>query len=321
MKAMILAAGLGTRLRPLTLDRPKPAMPLLGKPLVARIVEQLMEQGVEQFRINLHHLPESVENIFASPPRDKLPVSFSHEPEILGTAGGLKANEAFFDNETLLMVNGKIVMEFSLEAALSFHRVRGAFATLILYPQNPPFAYSPIRIDGDGRLREFKGTWPGGRLREETFVFTGIHIVEPEIFRFIPPGVFYEINDKVYPQALKEGKGIFGFPVEGFWTDPSTPGRYLEAQKNLLAFQGNDPPWYVSPEADRAETARVGRFAGIEAGCVLEAHSSVENSILWENVHVKKGASVGNCVIGSDVTIYGDVENKVITRYGEAPLA
>lgn len=321
MKAMILAAGLGTRLRPLTLDRPKPAMPLLGKPLVARIVEQLMEQGVDQFRINLHHLPESVRNIFASPPGEKLPVSFSHEPDILGTAGGLKANEAFFDNETLLMVNGKIVMEFSLKEALSFHRERGALATLILYPQHPPFAYSPIRIDEEGRLREFKGNWPGGKLREETFVFTGIHIIEPEVFRYIPTGVFYEINDKVYPQALTEGKGIFGFPVQGFWTDPSTPARYLNAQRNLLAFRGTDPPRYVSPNADRAETARIGLHAGIEAGCVLEAHSSVEDSILWENVRLKTGVSVRNCVIGSGVTIDGDVENKVITRYGEAPLA
>lgn len=321
MKAMILAAGLGTRLRPLTLDRPKPAMPLLGKPLVLRIVERLMGMGVEGFRINLHHMPESIESILARHPGHELPVSFSHEAEILGTAGGLKANEAFFDDETLLMVNGKIVMEFPLEAALAFHRERRAFATLILYPQNPPYAYSPIRIDEEGRLREFKGTWAGGKLRDETFVFTGIHIVEPEVFGFIPPGVFYEINDRVYPLAMKEGKRVFGFPVEGFWTDPSTPGRYLAAQKDLLSFRGTNPLSYVSPEAEADATARIGRFVGIEDGCVLGADSSVDNSILWDNVRLRRGSSVRSCIIGSGVTIDGEVENRVITRYGEAPLA
>lgn len=320
MKAMILAAGLGTRLRPLTLDRPKPAMPLLGKPLVVRIVEQLMEQGVDKFRINLHHLPEPVESIFATRDRNGLPVSFSHEPEILGTAGGLKANESFFDNETLLMVNGKIVMEFSLADALAFHRKRRAFATLILYRQSPPFKYSPIRIDEEGRLREFKGKWEGGKPRDETFVFTGIHIIEPEIFGFIPPGVFYEINDKVYPRAMKEGKRIFGFPVEGFWTDPSTPGRYLDAQRGLLSFRGSDPPSYVSPAAHVAETARIGPLVGVESGCVLDANTSIENAMLWENVRLKRGSSLRNCIIGSGITIDGKVEDKVITRYGEAPL-
>ena len=168
MKAMILAAGLGTRLRPLTLERAKPAIPLLGKPLIIRLIEKLMQQGATDFRLNLHHLPHTIENLFQSPPWDSLPVSFSHEPRILGTAGGLKANEAFFDQGTFLMVNGDIVLEFSLEEAIAFHRDRKALATLVLYPQQEPYRHSPIRVDDEGHFRHFKGIWPGNTPRAGT---------------------------------------------------------------------------------------------------------------------------------------------------------
>ena len=121
MKAMILAAGLGTRLRPLTLERAKPAIPLMGKPILIRLIKSFMEQGATNFRVNLHHLPHTIERIFETPAWQDLPVSFSHEPRILGTAGGLKANESFFDQETFLMVNGDIVLDFPLAEAVAFH--------------------------------------------------------------------------------------------------------------------------------------------------------------------------------------------------------
>ena len=161
MKAMILAAGLGTRLRPLTLERAKPAIPLLGKPLVIRLIEKLAQHGATDFRLNLHHLPRTIEDLFRIGPWDSLPVSFSYEARILGTAGGLKANEAFFDQGTFLMVNGDIVMEFPLEEAVAFHQQREALATLVLYPQQAPYRHSPIRIDEEGRSPQFQRDMAG----------------------------------------------------------------------------------------------------------------------------------------------------------------
>ena len=139
MKAMILAAGLGTRLRPLTIERAKPAIPLIGKPLVVTLIEKLIENGASDFRINLHHLPHTIEKLFNSTPWSHLPVSFSFEPQILGTAGGLKTNEAFFQSGTFFMANGDILQDFPLAEALSFHREHGALATLLLYQQDPPY--------------------------------------------------------------------------------------------------------------------------------------------------------------------------------------
>ena len=206
MKAMILAAGLGTRLRPLTLEKAKPAIPLLGKPLVRRLTEKLKASGVQEFRLNLHHLPQTVEAIFDDSGED-IRVSFAHEQVILGTAGGLKANESFFADETFVMANGDVLFDFELGKAIAFHKRMNAFATLILVPQEPPFPFYPIKIDKEFRLRRFKGEWPGGPVTSDTYVFSGIHILESGVFDPHPGGQVCEINDEVYPKALAAGRG------------------------------------------------------------------------------------------------------------------
>ncbi len=320
MKAMILAAGLGTRLRPLTLERAKPAVPLLGKPLVIRLLEMLSDYGVADFRLNLHHLPDTIERIFQSPACSHFNVSFSYEPEILGTAGGLKNNESFFHDETFVMANADIVADFSLHEALAFHAERDALATLILCPQTPPFEHFPVRIDKHGRLHNFKGLSTGSEPTPAAYVFTGIHILDAEIFDFIPLGRFYEINDQVYPEALRTGKRIYGFPVEGYWNDLGDPARYLRAHRDLLRLSGGNPPTYVSPGARPHPAAKLGPHASIETGCMLAEDTLVENAVLWERVELKRGASVRNCIIGSDMIIDRECNAKIITCNGEIPL-
>lgn len=321
MKAMILAAGLGTRLRPLTLERAKPAIPLLGKPLIIRLIEKLVRCGATDFRLNLHHLPHTIENLFCSDPWGSLPVSFSHEPRILGTAGGLKANEAFFDQGTFLMVNGDIVMEFPLAEAIAFHKQREALATLVLYPQQAPYRHSPIRIDHEGRLRNFKGVWPGSSLRSETYVFTGVHVLEPEIFRFIPEGQFYEINDQVYLHALRHGMNIYGFPVDGYWNDLGDPKRYLEAQQAMFSRGVRTLPVHIAPEAVLEDRVAFRPFVSVGPGCLLEHDCFVENSIIWDGVQVRSRASVRNSIIGANMTVEGDCCDKIVTRNGEISIA
>lgn len=320
MKTMILAAGLGTRLRPLTYERAKPAIPLLGEPLLIRLIHWLTAQGGEAFRINLHHLPHTIESLFATSPWDSLPVSFSHEPEILGTAGGLKANESFFDDSTLVMANGDIVADFSLTEALRFHKERRALATLLLVKQEPPYRYVPVRIDRENRLRDFKGACPGGDLLPDAYVFSGVHILQPEIFRFIPGNQFYEINDQVYPEAMRQGLGVYGYPVDGYWNDLGQPWRYLEAQRALMERTGMQAAVHPASGSDIAATSRIGSFVSVGQDCRFEAESSAENSILWDRVRLRGHASLKSCIVGSDMTITDAHELRIITRHGEAPL-
>jgi NDP-sugar pyrophosphorylase family protein len=326
MKAMILAAGLGTRLRPLTLERAKPAIPILGKPLVIRLIERLAEEGVKAFRLNLHHLPDTIRSIFESGIREPFPsrnltASFSFEPEILGTAGGLKANESFFDDELFVMANGDIIVDFPLTEAIAFHRQRNALATLLLYPQSRPYRHLPVRIDEEGRLHNFKGAPAShGKVRPEAYVFTGVHLLSPEIFDFIPPACFSEINDEVYPAAIRSGKAVFGFPVEGYWNDLGNPVRYLEAQKDLLMRSSLSPPAWISNLAEIEETARVGPFVSIGAGCRLERSSLVENAVLWEDVTINSRGLVRDSILGAGVTVPGECCGQIITRSGEVPI-
>ena len=317
---MVLSAGLGTRLRPLTLERAKPAIPVLGKPLVVRLVEQLQNHGVSEFRLNLHHLPATIEEVFERAPWSRLPVSFSHEQAILGTAGGLKANEPFLDNGTFLMVNGDILFDFPLDDALAFHRSRQALATLVLIRQEPPYRYSPVRIDAQNRLVNFKGAGSNEPPRPEAYVFTGVHILEPAIFRYIPPKVFWEINDQVYPQAMMQGERVFGFPVSGYWNDLGDPRRYLQCQRDLFLSLEISPPVCLAPDASTDSSAVVGPYVTLGKGCRVEADSVAENSIFWEDVQVKRGSDIRNCVVGSGVTIRNACSDRIITGSGEAAL-
>lgn len=314
---MILAAGLGTRLRPLTLERAKPSIPLLAKPLLLRLLEKLAGEEVSEFRINLHHLPESIKKIFESHDDCPYSVSFSFEPEILGTAGGLKNNEDFFERETFIMANGDIIADFRLSEAVRFHKERKAIATLVLYPQELPYRYSPIRVDKNFRLRQFKELrLPGDEPVPQAYVFTGIHILEPEILDFIPNGIFCEINETVYPSVIEEGIPIYGFPVTGYWNDLGEPDRYLEAQRHLFLTRNIPPHVCIAPDVLLPSHCRMGPFVSVERGCVIESECDVENAIILEQAHIKKGAGIRNCIVGAGVTVEGIHCNKIISRHG-----
>lgn len=319
MKAMILTAGFGTRLLPLTLERAKPAVPMLGEPLVTRLLRKLQKQDISQFRLNLHHLPHTISRIFDNMDSE-FSVSFSTEAEILGTAGGLKANEAFFD-ETFIMVNGDIVAQFPLLPAVEFHRQHGALATMLLYEQHPPFKYFPVKIDGENRLVNFKNAAPSDEATPETYVFTGIHILDPKIFTYIPEKIFCDINGDIYPKALVNKEKIYGFPVKGYWNDVGDPLRYLQAQRDLFILEKSSPYVQSAESVSISSGSVAGPFVSAGDHCILEPGSSVKNSILWDRVVVHKGADVQNSVIGSDVELKGTICNKIVTVNGEIDIA
>ncbi len=319
MKAMILAAGLGTRLRPLTLERAKPAIPLLGKPLVCHITEKLKALGVFDFRLNLHHLPETVEAAFENRV-DEIRVSFSYEPVILGTAGGLKANESFFADQTFIMANGDVLFDFELGNAIEFHKRMNAFATLILVPQAAPFPFYPIKIDSEFRLRHFKGEWPGGPVTPDTYVFSGIHILEPRVFDYIPPGRFCEINDEVYPKALAAGERIFGFPISGYWNDLGAPARYLAAQNALFKMSPQLRNVYRDGAITEDKSAAIGPYVSIGRNGSIENGVELKDCILWDDAHIAANSKLRGCILGSGVRFQGVASNKVISLMGEVDI-
>lgn len=298
MKGMILAAGYGERLWPLTADRTKPALPVLGKPLVGYVAEYLARFGVKEVVVNLHHHPDSVRRALGDGSRFGVTLEYVHEPVILGTSGALDNARGLLQEETLVVINGKLITDIDLHAALAEHRRQHALATLILR-ENPKLEkFSIVEVD-NGMVKRFSGMPTARSLNPDSpppLMFTGIQILEPRIFDYIPRGIFSHSTVDVYPQAIAKGERIVAHVADGMWYELSTLQRYLEISLMLLNNQGLDV------------------YTG--DGCSIDSAADVRESILWDNVGVESGGRVRRAILGDDVSIRSGeiVENAVVVR-------
>ena len=294
---MILSAGYGTRLWPLTEDRTKPAIPILGKPLVGYVAEYLARYGCDEIVVNLHHRPESVRQALGDGSRFGVKLHYVEEPEILGTSGAIDNARSLLDGDTFVVINGKIITDIDLNAALETHRRQRAIATLVLLPNATCEQFSVVKTV-DGLLSGFGGMPAPEQFSENEppLMFTGIQILEPQIFDYIPRGVFSHSTTDVYPKAITQGQRVAVHVAKGRWFELSTIQRYLEISVRLLAERGD-------------------AFAAGDA-CQISATSKVEESILWDNVIVERGARVKRAVLGDNVKIRAGevIEDAAVVR-------
>jgi mannose-1-phosphate guanylyltransferase len=321
MKAMVFTAGYGTRLRPLTLETAKPAIPVLGIPLIARTLQKLASSGITHSRLNLHFLPDTIKQALESFKFDLLQISYSYEPQILGTGGGLKSNESFFDSKNFLTVNGDIFFDFSIEPIIDFHIKNRAMATLALYPQKHPYQYTPITIDSHYRIRSF----PRSRLIKNdtgnSYVFTGIAVLSKDIFGLIKPDGYSDIISEAYENAIAFDQKIMGFPVNGYWNDLGTPSRYLCTQKTLFERYHWDPSIFVANNAVLGEDVELGPYVSVGSECLIGDHCRIQDSILWDNCHVGSGSTLRRCILGKGVSVHGYYHDRIITAaHGESSI-
>jgi mannose-1-phosphate guanylyltransferase/phosphomannomutase len=296
MKAMILAAGYGERLWPLTSDRTKPALPVLGKPLVGYVAEYLARYGIEDVIVNLHHQPESVRRALGDGRQFGVRLQYVQEPVILGTSGALDNARNLLEGDTFVVVNGKLITDLDLKAALDTHRQRKALATLVLL-RNPKHERFSIVETRDGLVSKFGGMpAPSAPDAETPLMFTGIHILESRIFEYIPRGVFSHSVTDVYLPAMARGERIAAHVAEGTWYELSTLRRYLDISLALLR--------------QRGEVVYTGRNPSIDK------EAEVHEAVLWDDVIVEKGAQVRRAVVGDGVRIRAGerVEDAVVVR-------
>jgi NDP-sugar pyrophosphorylase family protein len=293
MRAIVLSAGYGTRLWPLTEDRTKPAIPILGKPLVGYVAEYLASYGIDEIVVNLHHRPESVRRALGDGSQFGVKLHYVEEPVILGTSGALDNTREFFEHETFVVVNGKIITDIDLGAALETHRSRNALATLVLLPNTRRERFSVVGTE-DGRITGFGGMPTGDDAEDVPLMFTGIHILEPRIFQYVPRGVFSDSVIHVYPQAMAKGELIAAHIASGKWRELSTLKRYLDISIELLRESGKS---YVTGEDTN-----------------ISQSSTVTDSVLWDEVKVGAEARVHRAVLADNVTIYNGeiIENAVV---------
>jgi len=228
MKGMILAAGEGSRLRPLTLTRPKPMVPIGGKPLLEHTITWLRRYGVTEIGVNLHYKPEVITSYFGDGSAWGVRLTYSHESNILGTAGGVKALGSFFD-ETFIVVYGDVLTALDLDAIAAFHRERQAQITVVLYRVPNPWECGLVDIDAVGRICRFVEKPP----RDQVFTDlanAGVYIVEPGVLEYIPAGCFYDCGHDLFPRLLEQGIPLFGYPTDEYLLDIGDHAKYERAQ-------------------------------------------------------------------------------------------
>ncbi|HEX8891177.1 MAG TPA: NDP-sugar synthase [Pyrinomonadaceae bacterium] len=311
MRAMILAAGYGTRLWPLTVDRTKPAIPFLGRPLVGYIAEYLSSFGCREVVVNLHHQPESVRAALGDGGRFGVHLEYVEEEVILGTSGALDNARHLLEDETFVVINGKIITDINLMDALRTHRERKALATLVLYPNVKRERFSIVETS-EGLVTGFGGMPSplhasdnvsvnignvsdniGGEL---PLLFTGIQILEPRIFDYIPRGVFSHSTTDVYPQAIAKGERIAAHVAGGHWYELSTIPRYLDISLAMLKDSGRD--------------------VLMGAGCSVSKDAALRESVLWDDVIIEEQANVRRAILGDGVRIKSGetIDNAAVVR-------
>jgi len=286
-RALVLTAGLGTRLRPLTLVRAKAAVPVDGEPLARRVIRWLTDQGITDLVLNLHHQPDSITAVVGDGTDLGARVRYSWESPVLGSAGGPRRalpllREGSVSDPTLLLVNGDTLTGVNLSALAEHHTRSGALVTMALIPNPWPDKYGGVLLDADGTVTGF--TRRGSTV--PSFHFIGIQAAQASAFESLPDGVPVEAVLELYPRLMAERRGaVTGFVSDATFQDIGTPADLLRTSLELAAADG------------RPGRPRWGR------GVVVDPSASVERSLLWDDVVVEAGARVSECVVADGVRI------------------
>jgi mannose-1-phosphate guanylyltransferase len=315
MEAMILAAGLGTRLLPLTLTRPKPLFPILNRPLLAVTLSYLSSFGLDRAILNTHHLAGQVEAfVQREQAAGGLEIKTVFEPQILGTGGGIGQTRDFWKSDPFLVINGDIVTDLDLSRAMAFHRSHGGPITLIL--QDYP-AFNQIEVDHQGCIRRFR--------QKSGLAFTGLHLLDRAIFDFLPPSGSYDIIP-VYQKMIDAGRPVRAYVSRGhYWRDMGTPQSYLALHEETLlrkentflrkpapGAEGCPPGFCLHGEAQVERGAVLSGWVSVGRGCLLKKGCRVCNSVLWEGAVVEPGVTIDHSIVGAGVRVTGDLREGVL---------
>ena len=311
MKAMILAAGSGTRLLPLTGLRPKPLFPVYTVPLLGLTLRQLKEAGVNDIVINTHHLNQKIESYIQENTPAGVTVTLSHEPALLGTGGAMKKVEAFWDNRPFIVTNGDIVHTIDLDAAYQYHRKSENTATLILH-QEP--RYNQVELDREGAIvgiRKERVMNPSSPTR--SLAFTGIHILSPAVLREIPSGGYVDIID-VYLRLISLGMRIGGYEVEGhYWCDIGTPSDYHRIHRDI--YQGKvrlNHPFPATASSAVGRNTVLDGYVCLGENTTVGKNCRIRNSILWDGVEIQDNLTLEGCIIGDGVRVTQSLKDQMV---------
>jgi mannose-1-phosphate guanylyltransferase/phosphomannomutase len=325
---MILAAGVGSRLDPLTRNLPKPLVPIVNRPVMEHIIELLKKHGFNEIMVNLHYLGDQIEAYFGDGKRFGVKMFYSHEDQLWGDAGSVKKVEDFFRDETFLVVGGDDLADIDLTRLLKHHRDKKALSTIALSLVDDPSEYGIVLTNEDDRITRFLEK-PKGEVIFSNTANTGFYVFEPEVFDLIPKGTFYLFGKQLYPTMLDQKRPIYGYLTAAYWKDVGNLAVYR--QTHVDALEGRVPltmpgkirqkfVWMgenvqIDPSAEIGYPVLIGDNVVIEAGarvmensvigngCAVERGATIRQSILWDGAVAMRDTWLERCVVGKDCKV------------------
>ncbi len=327
-QAMILAAGLGTRLLPLTDGVPKALMRVAGRPVMEHTVELLARHGFRRIYINVHHHAEAIMKHFGDGSRWGVSITYSREEELLGTAGGVKKLEKHLGGDTFLVVSGDALTDLDLSSLWRRHRQKGGIATLVLTPVEDPSLYGVVITDGEGRITGFQEKPPRESALSD-LANSGIYVFEPEVLEMIPAGTFYDFGSQLFPRWMEEGRVFYGYRHSDYWNDVGSLPVYLRGNHDALfgrvrvrlAAEEREPGIFLGNGVWLGEGVklsgplligagcRVGRGVRLLGplvlgeGCEVGEGSLLRGCVLWEGCSIGRGAVLEEAVLGAGAAV------------------
>ena len=329
MKAAIMAGGFGTRIQPLTSNLPKPMIPLMNRPIMLHIVELLRSYNITDLVMLLYHQPNVIKNFFRDGSDFDVKITYATPIEDLGTAGAVKYAEKFL-GERFILISGDLLTDFNLKRIIDFHEERKALATITLTSVKDPLQFGVVITDKEKRITRFLEKPGWGEVISDT-INTGIYVLEPEIFRFIPAQENFDFSQDLFPLLLKKNEALFGYTAKGYWRDIGNTDSYREAHHDIfrgkvnvridegkLDLVGKDLRIGADVLLDDSVTINgtvvIGDNSQILAGsqvrdsvigrnCAIEAGAKLNRCVIWDNVYVKKGVKITDSVLCNNVRV------------------
>ncbi len=331
MKAVVMAGGEGTRLRPLTSNQPKPMVPIVGKPCMEHIVELLMTHGFEEIIVTLAFLPQAIRSYFGNGESIGANIEYSVEESPAGTAGSVRLASDHLD-DTFIVISGDAFCDFDLTKLVEFHKEKGSAATLALKSVENPLEFGIVVTDSDGRVERFleKPSW--SQVFSDT-INTGVYVIEPEVLNHVPTDRPYDFSKELFPLLLEMGRPVYGHVVEGYWQDVGDLDQYRQANFDALdgrvglnipgvRLRGNvwlgegveiddidriEAPAYLGNYCRIGADATVGPYSVLSSSVTLRDRARTVASVIDASTHIGRSALIENAIVGRNCDIRSHV--------------
>jgi NDP-sugar pyrophosphorylase family protein len=315
MKALVLAGGFGTRLRPLSCTRPKMLFPIGDQPLMDWTLKNLSQGGVDTVVMAVNYMAEALVR-YLGPTKYDLGIIYSREQRPLGTGGPIRKAKELLNGEPFLVLNGDVISDIDYRRLIEYHKTKGGLATLALTPVSDPSRYGAVDLDWEGRITRFVEKPEKGK-EPSNLINAGIYVLDPKIFDYIPDGRSVSIEREVFPVLANERK-LYGFEFHGLWTDMGAPDDYLKANQIILSkYEGVKLgegakvdltaklifPCYVGPSAEIGADSLIGPNTTICDHVLVGKGCRIDNSILFTGASIGDYSSVKNAIIGENAIL------------------